>query len=69
MRGGKRRRLFMERVARVCPRLTAVPQGIGDFDFRDKTRGSLSVIGDKSRGGLKSIRDGKISVITLVGEA
>lgn len=67
MRGGKRRRLFMERVARVDPRLTAAPQGIGDFDFRDKTRGSLSVIGDSSRGGLKSIREGKISEITVGG--
>lgn len=67
MRGGKRRRLFMERVARVDPRLTAELQGIGDFDFRDKTRGSLSVIGDSSRGGLKSIREGKISEITVGG--
>lgn len=67
MRGGKRRRLFMERVARVDPRLTAAPQGIGDFDFRDKTRGSLSVIGDSSRGGLRSIREGKISEITVGG--
>lgn len=67
IRGGKRRRLFMERVVRVDPRLTAAPQGIGDFDFRDKTRGSLSVIGDSSRGGLKSIREGKISEITVDG--
>lgn len=67
MRGGKRRRLFMERVARVDPRLTAAPQGIGDFDFRDKIRGSLSVIGDSNRGGLKSILDGKISEITVGG--
>lgn len=67
MRGGKRRRLFTERVARVDPRLTAAPQGIGDFDFTDKTRGSLSVIGDSSRGGLKSIRDGKVSEITVGG--
>lgn len=67
MRGGKRRRLFTERVTRVDPRLTAAPQGIGDFDFRDKTRGSLSVIGDSSRGGLKSIRDGKVSEITAGG--
>lgn len=69
MRGGKRRRFFVERVERVSPRLTAAPQGIGDFDFRDKTRDSLSVIGDSSRGGLKIIRDGKISEITPVGEA
>lgn len=67
IREGKRRRLFMERVVRVDPRLTAAPQGIGDFDFRDKTRGSFSVIGDSSRGGLKSILDGKISETTVGG--